>query len=378
MEFIAVPPRVTVSFRISLIHDLVSLIGIIKNVERFEGFSDWVREQAARIDAHGREILNPVHMLLIFSTGVQGYLVQRIPKNHPAATSYEALHEFLVNLNPMMLQQGVFRAMHEQFIGWEILDKHEPLPQTAMALAKLLLKGQHVREERWQSPPPPLPLGDFATLILDADELHQKLLHAIDYIWHTFYASQHPHDLLQQEAALNYHAMAGYNDDFAAIFRTVTGRQLPEKLRDHLPSIRHIEMIPSCHIGVYVSISPFADQLWIGFNANLVPAKTTPSRMPIAELYPVLRALADETRLKIVSLLASSGEQNVGDMADALGLTQSTASRHLSLLAKTQILHTRRDGVMRFYSLNNQTMHEVSDSLHKLVQTPEPISAEQA
>jgi ArsR family transcriptional regulator len=100
--------------------------------------------------------------------------------------------------------------------------------------------------------------------------------------------------------------------------------------------------------------------------------------MPIAELYPVLRALADETRLKIVSLLASSGEQNVGDMADALGLTQSTASRHLSLLAKTQILHTRRDGVMRFYSLNNQTMHEVSDSLHKLVQTPEPISAEQA
>ena len=45
-----------------------------------------------------------------------------------------------------------------------------------------------------------------------------------------------------------------------------------------------------------------------------------------------LKALADPARVKIMSYLfsASSGEENSGDLAAALGLTESTVSHHLT------------------------------------------------
>src|SRR3954470_11949656 len=49
-----------------------------------------------------------------------------------------------------------------------------------------------------------------------------------------------------------------------------------------------------------------------------------------------LKALADPARVKIMSYLFSSpaGEENSGDLASALGLTESTVSHHLAQLRR--------------------------------------------
>lgn len=60
-----------------------------------------------------------------------------------------------------------------------------------------------------------------------------------------------------------------------------------------------------------------------------------------------LKALADPARVKLMSILlsAQAGEQNSGDLADAVGLTESTVSHHLSQLRKAGLVSSDRRGM---------------------------------
>ena len=67
----------------------------------------------------------------------------------------------------------------------------------------------------------------------------------------------------------------------------------------------------------------------------------------------LLKALADETRLRILSLLFSEGEICVCDVIAALKLPQSTVSRHLAYLRKAGWVSDRRCGLWMYYSIDN-------------------------
>ena len=65
----------------------------------------------------------------------------------------------------------------------------------------------------------------------------------------------------------------------------------------------------------------------------------------------LFKALADETRLRILSLLAE-GELCVCDLMEVLMLPQSTVSRHLAYLKNAGWVTDRRAGVWMYYSIN--------------------------
>jgi ArsR family transcriptional regulator, arsenate/arsenite/antimonite-responsive transcriptional repressor len=65
----------------------------------------------------------------------------------------------------------------------------------------------------------------------------------------------------------------------------------------------------------------------------------------------ILKALADETRLRILALLLDSGELCVCDLMAALQLPQSTVSRHLAYLKNAGWLDDRREGVWMYYQV---------------------------
>ena len=60
-----------------------------------------------------------------------------------------------------------------------------------------------------------------------------------------------------------------------------------------------------------------------------------------------LKALADPARVKLMSLLltARAGEENGGDLAEAIGLTESTVSHHLSQLRRAGLVESERRGM---------------------------------
>ena len=86
---------------------------------------------------------------------------------------------------------------------------------------------------------------------------------------------------------------------------------------------------------------------------------------PLSRLF---RALGDETRLRIVGLLAH-GELCVCHIETALALSQPNASRQLGLLRSAGIVDSRRDGTWIYYRLADQDHEAVERVLDLLTRT---------
>ncbi len=71
------------------------------------------------------------------------------------------------------------------------------------------------------------------------------------------------------------------------------------------------------------------------------------------DLARLLKALADPTRLRLVSMVAAheGGEACVCDLTEPLGLTQPTVSHHLKILVDAGIFTRDKRGVWAFYRL---------------------------
>ncbi|MBI1920605.1 MAG: helix-turn-helix transcriptional regulator [Geobacter sp.] len=84
------------------------------------------------------------------------------------------------------------------------------------------------------------------------------------------------------------------------------------------------------------------------------------------------KALADETRLRILALLLAEGELCVCDIMASLQLPQSTASRHLAYLKNTGWVDDRREGVWMYYSISakaHQAQKELIPILNSFLPT---------
>ena len=67
----------------------------------------------------------------------------------------------------------------------------------------------------------------------------------------------------------------------------------------------------------------------------------------------ILKALADETRLRIMSILLEN-EFNVNEIMNVFGMIQSRISRHLKILSDCGLLNSRRDGLWIFYTASEE------------------------
>jgi ArsR family transcriptional regulator len=72
-----------------------------------------------------------------------------------------------------------------------------------------------------------------------------------------------------------------------------------------------------------------------------------------AELARLLKALADPTRLRLVSMVAAheGNEACVCELTEPLGLTQPTISHHLKILTDAGIFTREKRGVWAYYAL---------------------------
>ena len=73
-----------------------------------------------------------------------------------------------------------------------------------------------------------------------------------------------------------------------------------------------------------------------------------------AETAALLKLLGNENRLLILCRLALKGEMAVGDLADAVGLSQSALSQHLARMREEGLVATRREAQTIFYRIANE------------------------
>jgi len=77
-----------------------------------------------------------------------------------------------------------------------------------------------------------------------------------------------------------------------------------------------------------------------------------------------LKALANGNRLMLLCIL-SEGEYSVSDLEALLGIRQPTLSQQLARLRADNLVRTRRDGKVIYYSLASEEARDVMEVIYK-------------
>ena len=80
----------------------------------------------------------------------------------------------------------------------------------------------------------------------------------------------------------------------------------------------------------------------------------------------ILKALAQPTRLKILELLRN-GEKCICEIVPALNGEQSNISRHISLMQKSHLVTTRKDGVRVMVKVRDPKIFDVLDRVSQIL-----------
>ena len=104
---------------------------------------------------------------------------------------------------------------------------------------------------------------------------------------------------------------------------------------------------------------------------ELSPVETVACCQPLTEeplsveqaeqIAPLLKALADPVRLRLLSLVAShqDGEACVCDLNDAFDLSQPTISHHLKVLHEVGLLDRTKRGVWVYYAVRRGALASI-------------------
>ena len=77
-----------------------------------------------------------------------------------------------------------------------------------------------------------------------------------------------------------------------------------------------------------------------------------------ADYVPAMKAMSDETLLKIIDML-SCGEMCACDILEEFSISQSTLSYHMKILSESGLVNAVRDGAWMRYTLNKERTEEI-------------------
>jgi DNA-binding transcriptional ArsR family regulator len=202
--------------------------------------------------------------------------------------------------------------------------------------------------------------------LVDPPSMHKMITSHLRHVWDSYLATEWQ----RVEPMLNDAVRAFSGPELQALdridaFRFVTG-QTPDQ--DCWPRVLEesgrLVFIPSAHVGPYLGRVRFGDTVGIIFGARLPEgALFEAPDLSRAEMLTRLGTLADDTRLRILRLVAEEGEKCSQEIRQRLQLSQSATSRHLSQLSATGYLQTRRLEGANCYQLNGS---RIEDTLRAL------------
>ncbi len=88
--------------------------------------------------------------------------------------------------------------------------------------------------------------------------------------------------------------------------------------------------------------------------------------MDYKQYVPIIKALSDETRLKIVDML-SCGELCACKILERFNITQPTLSYHMKILTGCGLVKGSRQGAWMHYSINDNLSTELTQFLSTLL-----------
>ena len=151
--------------------------------------------------------------------------------------------------------------------------------------------------------------------------------------------------------------------------RYITGQDLEdEKWSRTLSEANRIVFMPNPHIGPYVTRMYCGDRFVLVFGARQPEdASVRIPELDRADIVTRMSALADDTRLRILQMIAENDELRSQEIMEEVGLSQPSVSRYLTQLTATGYLHERRVNGSKAYALNRDRIEKTLKALHKFL-----------
>jgi ArsR family transcriptional regulator len=149
------------------------------------------------------------------------------------------------------------------------------------------------------------------------------------------------------------------------IIEYVTGKDVnaetkwESKWGKELLKANELIFVPNAHIGPYMRADQIQNDFYINFGAHLPEGSDV--RVPEldrAEIVSRISALADDTRLQILRMIAEQGEMRSQEIMEAINLSQPSVSRYLSQLTAAGYLQERRANGAKAYILNRDRIEK--------------------
>ena len=199
-----------------------------------------------------------------------------------------------------------------------------------------------------------------------------KVVAHLRWMWEQHLADEWNRNLpMLRESVAAFESIDYTGKSVDEIFVQVTARQaVPDQWDWWQQEAESLIFIPSPHIGPYLMLINYTDRTArIVFGARVPEGATVRSpALSRSELLMRLGALSDETRLRILELVAGEGELCAREIISRLELSQSSASRHLRQLSATGYLIERRQEGAKCYRLNRERIDDSFGALRELLQ----------
>lgn len=350
-ELIVSKSLLQAQFVVSLPLGLMSAMSLICAAPHFEGLDAWLPETRQRLP---HAFLDEMALVLGFPGRFHRFVEEvyaTLLAENPAL-SYEA---FLARLRASSEEAYVEMAHHAIAKGVK-----SPLPPEAV---RALLRNSAALPEHLRLVDLKIDVEAALAFLKDLSQLKRRFIAVVERFWRKVYEAEWAATLPLMEWSVAYHRRQRYQLNFPDLFVAVTGCPLPEAYADLTPD--RVCFVPSCYLGSYLAFMNHGQGITVFYNCRATPTGGQPRDG--LELLPSLKALADETRLRIVEMLRGR-EMYARQIADSLGISLAAASRHLELMAGARVLCVRREGNVKLYAVDASALIHLAEALARLIE----------
>ena len=337
---------------------------LVAKAEDEPGIHEWVTKTRAQMSAEERFR----HKLV--TIGFHYSIMPRTP-----AASFEAYLEDLESMPPSQFRDRLLAAYSEicmtkeatseadMNVDWdEVLSSAENYVEFLRQRFGEELTDEEVETRAYQ-------------YVIDPAALKQLVTGHIRWFWRNRLQAEWTRVRPMLEETAKAFNQIDYSDmTRAEIIEFVTGKDFiaeskwQSKWGDELLKARELIFIPNAHIGPYIRHDKIQDNFYIYFGAHLPEGSDI--RIPEldrAEIVARLSALADDTRLHILQMIAERGQVRAQEIMEAINLSQPSVSRYLTQLTATGYLQERRESGAKVYILNKDRIEKTLKAVNAFI-----------
>jgi ArsR family transcriptional regulator len=366
-DLLSTSPVSHVTFSLEPVYNAFNSLSLLTRADMLSGLDDWVTRTLASLPTarlHQHEL---VFLGLYFAV-----------EPTRSFSTFTAYIDDIARQTPEALRDRVFEAYDRLGPCAEAQQMSAPTDMPSL-LADRQVFIQYLKERFSPDHVIESIEAEAHALLNDPIRMRNQIVEHLQTMWQTVLAPEWTRVTPMLQACVDAYQQIDFSGQtLVQAAESIVGHALTDDWRQKISTFDRLVCVPSAHLGPYLmkynqwrnvqANAPRTLTLLFGARQPQGIAAVSPD-LSRSELLVRLVALADDTRLRVLRLIAEQGEMCSPDIIHQLELSQSAASRHLQQLTATGYLEERRREGAKCYSLNADHVDDTFRALLRYLQS---------